>query len=229
MFCSSKTKPDHPYVLETLSAQESWRMFRILAEFVEGFETLCQVYPAVTIFGSARVEPSSKVYQDAYKIGKGLARAGFSIVTGGGPGVMEAANKGCFEAGGLSAGLNIKLPHEQSLNPYTNLHVEFRYFFVRKVMLIRYAVAIVCMPGGFGTLDEFFETITLIQTKKIKPIPIILVNNDYWKGLIDWISETLLRNKAISKEDLSIFHIVDDPEQVIETIRLTAPVERDSY
>jgi len=229
MFCSSKTKPDHPYVLETLSAQESWRMFRILAEFVEGFETLCQVYPAVTIFGSARVEPSSKVYQDAYKIGKGLARAGFSIVTGGGPGVMEAANKGCFEAGGLSAGLNIKLPHEQSLNPYTNLHVEFRYFFVRKVMLIRYAVAIVCMPGGFGTLDEFFETITLIQTKKIKPIPIILVNNDYWKGLIDWISETLLRNKAINKEDLSIFHIVDDPEQVIETIRLTAPVERDSY
>ncbi len=229
MFCSSKTKPDHPYVLETLSAQESWRMFRILAEFVEGFETLCQVYPAVTIFGSARVEPSSKVYQDAYKIGKGLARAGFSIVTGGGPGVMEAANKGCFEAGGLSAGLNIKLPHEQSLNPYTNLHVEFRYFFVRKVMLIRYAVAIVCMPGGFGTLDEFFETITLIQTKKIKPIPIILVNNDYWKGLIDWVSETLLRNKAISKEDLSIFHIVDDPEQVIETIRLTAPVERDSY
>jgi len=229
MFCNSKTRPDHPYVLETLSAQESWRMFRILAEFVEGFETLCQVYPAVTIFGSARVKPDTKVYKDAYKIGKGLAKAGFSIVTGGGPGVMEAANKGCFEAGGLSAGLNIKLPHEQSLNPYTNVHVEFRYFFVRKVMLIRYAVAIVCMPGGFGTLDEFFETITLIQTKKIKPIPIILVNNEYWKGLIDWVSDTLLRNGAIKKEDLSIFHVVDDPEQVIETIRLTAPVERNSY
>ena len=228
MFCN-KIKPDHPYVLETLSAQESWRMFRILAEFVEGFETLCQVYPAVTIFGSARVKPDTKVYKDAYKIGKGLAKAGFSIVTGGGPGVMEAANKGCFEAGGLSAGLNIKLPHEQSLNPYTNVHVEFRYFFVRKVMLIRYAVAIVCMPGGFGTLDEFFETITLIQTKKIKPIPIILVNNEYWKGLIDWVSDTLLRNGAIKKEDLSIFHVVDDPEQVIETIRLTAPVERNSY
>ncbi len=229
MFCGSKTKPDHPYVLETLSAQESWRMFRILAEFVEGFETLCQVYPAVTIFGSARVDSNSKIYKDAYKIGKGLAKAGFSVVTGGGPGVMEAANKGCFEAGGLSAGLNIKLPHEQSLNPYTNLHVEFRYFFVRKVMLIRYAVAIVCMPGGFGTLDEFFETITLIQTKKIKPIPVILVNSEYWKGLVDWISQSLLENKAINKEDLSIFHIVDDPEQVVETIRLTAPVERESY
>ncbi len=220
-------KDDQRYVLETLSAQESWRMFRILAEFVEGFETLSDIYPAVTIFGSARTKPGAESYIMAESIGKGLAQAGFSVVTGGGPGIMEAANKGCFEAGGVSAGLNVKLPHEQELNPYTNIHMQFRYFFVRKVMLIRYAAAIICMPGGFGTLDEFFEAVTLIQTKKIKPIPVILVGSNYWRGLLDWIKSSLIPNKTIAPKDIELFHIIDDAEQIVETIRITADHHHD--
>ncbi len=213
------------YVLNELNADECWRMFRILAEFVDGFEALNKIYPAVAIFGSARTRPESSVYQLTETIAKGLADIGYSVVTGGGPGVMEAANKGAMEAGGLSAGLNIKLPHEQKPNPYANINLGFRYFFIRKVMLVKYAVAFVCMPGGYGTLDEFFEAITLIQTKKIKPFPVILVGSDFWKGLLGWLEKTLCEQGTISGEDLSLFHMLDDPRQIIETIKKEAPLE----
>jgi len=213
------------YVLEELSVQESWRLFRIMAEFVDGFETLSEIYPAVTIFGSARTQPEDTYYQLAETIAMGVAKAGFSVVTGGGPGIMEAANKGAAEVGGKSAGLNIKLPHEQEPNPYPNISLDFRYFFVRKVMLVRYSVAFVCLPGGFGTLDEFFEAITLIQTKKIKPCPVILVGSDYWKGLITWIENQQLGHGMISKEDLALFHVLDDPEHIVNLIKEKAPLD----
>ncbi len=227
---SKKILPNHvnekeQYVLSGLSVTESWRLFRILAEFVDGFEALCKVYPAVTVFGSARVDPQSNAYQTAETIARGLSKAGYSIVTGGGPGVMEAANKGAAEAGGVSVGLNIKLPHEQQPNPYSNISLGFRYFFVRKVMLIRYAVAFVCLPGGYGTLDEFSEAITLIQTRKIKPFPVILVGSDYWKGFVQWLDKAMLRNGMIRPEDLELFHVLDDPDQVIDTIKRLAPQE----
>jgi len=212
------------YVLDELSAQESWRLFRIMAEFVDGFEALCKIYPAVAIFGSARTQPEDSHYQLAENIAMGVAKAGFSVVTGGGPGIMEAANKGAAEAGGRSAGLNIKLPHEQEPNPYPNISLDFRYFFVRKVMLVRYAVAFVCLPGGFGTLDEFFEAITLIQTRKIKPFPVILVGSDYWKGLVTWIEKQLLTHGMIDKEDLALFHVLDDPEHIVNVIKREAPL-----
>ncbi len=213
------------YVLNELDARESWRMFRILAEFVDGIEALTKIYPAVAVFGSARTRPESTNYQVAETIAKGLAESGYSIVTGGGPGVMEAANKGAMEAGGISAGLNIKLPHEQRPNPYASISLDFRYFFIRKVMLVKYAVAFVCLPGGYGTLDEFFEAITLIQTRKIKPFPVILVGSDFWKGLLGWLEKTVYEQGMISPEDLTLFHILDDPYQVVETIKREAPLE----
>ncbi len=213
------------YVLNELNDDECWRMFRILAEFVDGFEALGKIYPAVAIFGSARIRQESSTYQLTETIAKGLARTGYSVVTGGGPGIMEAANKGAMEANGLSAGLNIKLPHEQKPNPYANINLGFRYFFIRKVMLVKYAVAFICMPGGYGTLDEFFEAITLIQTKKIRPFPVILVGSDFWKGLLTWMEKTLFKQGTISPEDLSLFHILDDPDKIIETIKKEAPLE----
>ncbi len=207
------------YVLNGLAAKESWRLFKILAEFVEGFEELPRVYPAVTIFGSTRVKSDHPYYQKAEKVTRLLAQEGFSVITGGGPGIMEAANKGAAEAGAYSVGLNIKLPHEQEPNPYANVRLEFRYFFVRKVMMAKYAVAFICLPGGFGTLDEFFEAITLVQTHKIRPVPIVLVDRKYWQGLMDWIKNHLLAEGMISPEDLDLFAVVDEPEEVLEYLR----------
>ena len=189
---------DKQYVINEITIKDSWRLFHIIAEFVEGFEALAELPPAVTIFGSARAKPEDEVYQKAELIATRLAENGFAVITGGGPGVMEAANKGAALAGGQSVGLNIQLPFEQYPNPYSNLNLSFRYFFVRKVLFVKYAVAYVILPGGFGTMDEFFEAVTLIQTKKIKPFPVILVGTDYWKGLLDWIKGTVLKQGIIS-------------------------------
>jgi uncharacterized protein (TIGR00730 family) len=200
---------------------DSWRIFRIMAEFVEGFEVLSHVKPAVSIFGSARTSPEEKIYRQTVDLARGLAEAGYSIISGGGPGVMEAANKGAQEGGGNSIGMNILLPSEQEPNPYTNISLDFRYFFVRKVMFLKYAMAYVIMPGGFGTLDEFFEAMTLIQTKRLRPFPVILMGSDYWEGLLNWVKDQLLSQNRISKEDMEIFRIIDDPEEVIKIIKQT--------
>jgi uncharacterized protein (TIGR00730 family) len=207
------------YVLEGLQAKESWRLFRILAEFVEGFEVLPRVYPGVTIFGSARTKPDDPDYQKAEKLAELLVRAGFSVITGGGPGIMEAANKGASNAGGYSVGLNIRLPMEQEPNPYANIKLEFRYFFVRKVMLAKYSVAFVFFPGGFGTMDEMFEILTLVQTKKIRPVPIVLVDKQFWKPLVNWFTKTLIPENKISPQDLEIFKVLDEPEEIVNYIK----------
>ncbi|MCS7149762.1 MAG: TIGR00730 family Rossman fold protein [Caldimicrobium sp.] len=207
------------YVLEGLQAKESWRLFKIMAEFVEGFEVLPKVYPGVTIFGSARTAESEPDYEKAVTLGKLLVKAGFSVITGGGPGIMEAANKGASEAGGYSVGLNIKLPMEQEPNPFANLKLEFRYFFIRKVMLAKYSVAFVFFPGGFGTMDEMFEILTLVQTKKIRPVPIVLVDKAYWKPLYNWFSKVLVPHNKITTSDLELFKILDDPEEIVNYIK----------
>jgi Predicted Rossmann fold nucleotide-binding protein len=198
------------YVLEGLHAKESWRLFRILAEFVEGFEVLPRVYPGVTIFGSSRTKPDDPDYQKAEKLAELLVRAGFSVITGGGPGIMEAANKGARNAGGYSVGLSIRLPMEQEPNPYANIKLDFRYFFVRKVMLAKYSVAFVFFPGGFGTMDEMFEILTLVQTRKIRPVPIVLVDKQFWKPLINWFTKTLILENKISPQDLEIFKVLEN-------------------
>ncbi len=192
-----------------------------MAEFVDGIETLSSLEPAVTIFGSARCRPDDKYYRMAEELAGMLAREGYSVITGGGPGIMEAANKGAFEAGGQSVGLNIVLPFEQIMNPYTNIHINFRYFFVRKVMFIKYAMSYVIFPGGFGTMDELFESLTLIQTDKIKPFPVILVGSDFWGGLLNWIRDTMLKEMKILQEDLAIFTVVDSPGDAVEIIKNT--------
>jgi uncharacterized protein (TIGR00730 family) len=213
--------PDRQYVIDEITRKDTWRMFHIMAEFVEGFEALAECHPAVSIFGSNRVKPEDEVYQKAERIGQLLAENGFGVITGGGPGVMEASNKGASFAGGKSIGLNIELPLEQTLNPYTNLNLRFHYFFVRKVMFIKYAVAYIILPGGFGTMDELFESITLIQTEKIRPFPVILVGSKYWKGLLDWIKEVVLKEGNISPPDLEILQLADEPEEVIKIIKKT--------
>ena len=212
---------DRQYVIDEITIQDSWRLFRIMAEFVDGFEALTKCHPAVTMFGSTRVKPGDEVYQKAERIGQLLAENGFSVITGGGPGVMEAANKGASAAGGKSIGLNIQLPLEQKPNPYANITLSFRYFFVRKVMFVKYAVAYIILPGGFGTMDELFESITLIQTHKIRPFPVILVGSNYWKGLLDWIKEVLLKEGKISPPDLEILRLIDDPMEIVKTIKKT--------
>jgi len=212
---------NHQYVVDKISAQESWRMFHILAEFVEGFDALARYHPAVSIFGSTRAKPEDEVYQKAEQIGRLLAENGFSVITGGGPGAMEAANKGASLAGGKSIGLNIELPLEQKPNPYANITLKYRYFFVRKVMFVKYAVAYIILPGGFGTMDELFESVTLIQTHKIKPFPVILVGSNYWKGLLDWIKEVVLKEGRISPTDLEILQLIDEPEEIVKTIKKT--------
>ncbi len=212
---------DKQYVINEITIQDSWRMFRIMAEFVDGFEALAKYHPAVSIFGSTRVKPGDEVYQRAEKIGKLLAENGFSVITGGGPGVMEAANKGAFSAGGKSIGLNIELPLEQKPNPYTNITLNFRYFFVRKVMFVKYAVAYIILPGGFGTLDELLESITLIQTKKIRPFPVILVGSEYWRGFLDWMKDVVLKDEKISLADLEILQLIDEPKEIIKAIKKT--------
>ena len=211
--------PDKKYVINEITIKDSWRLFHIIAEFVEGFEALAECPPAVTIFGSSRATPGDEVYQKAELIATRLAENGFAVITGGGPGVMEAANKGASLAGGKSIGLNIQLPFEQTPNPYANLSLSFRYFFVRKVMFVKYAVAYIILPGGFGTLDELFEAVTLIQTQKIRPFPVILVGSEYWKGLLDWVKGTLLKQGKISHDDLDILHVIDEPEEIIRVLK----------
>ena len=212
---------NHQYVVDKISAQESWRMFHIMAEFVEGFDALSKYHPSVSIFGSTRVKPGDEVYKTAEQIGQLLAENGFGVITGGGPGVMEAANKGAATAGGNSIGLNIEIPLEQKPNPYANITLRFRYFFVRKVMFVKYAVAYIILPGGFGTLDELFESVTLIQTHKIRPFPVILVGSNYWKGLLDWMKEVLLKEGKISLSDLEILQLIDEPAEIIKAIKKT--------
>ncbi|SFN04096.1 TIGR00730 family Rossman fold protein [Thermodesulforhabdus norvegica] len=207
------------YIIDAMTVQDSWRLFRILGEFVDGFEALADIYPAVSIFGSARVRPGDEYYEKTVVIARELARAGFNIITGGGPGIMEAGNKGAAEGGAQSVGLNIKLPFEQEANPYANVRLEFRYFFVRKVMFVKYAQAYIAMPGGFGTLDEVFEALTLIQTKRLKAFPVVLVGSEYWGGIIGWIKEALLSRGYISPEDLDIVTVMDDPQEVVRFIK----------
>ena len=207
------------YLIDSINVDNSWRLFKILAEFVDGFETLGDLYPAVTIFGSARVKPGDETYEKTYEIAKKLSLHGYNVITGGGPGVMEAGNKGAKEGGAKSVGLNIQLPLEQSPNPYSTLKLNFQYFFVRKVMFVKYAQAYIGMPGGFGTMDEIFEALTLIQTKRIKPFPVILVGTQYWTGLLEWIRNTLVYGKYISPEDLDFFTLLDDPDEVVHTIK----------
>lgn len=207
------------YIIDDLTLKDTWRLFHILAEFVEGFENLNDVSPAVSIFGSARCTEGDLLYTRTYNLAKLLGKSKFNIITGGGPGVMAAANKGAAEAGVKSVGINIELPFEQTPNPFTNVKLNFKYFFVRKVMFLKYAVAYIIMPGGFGTMDELFEAITLIQTKKMKPFPVVLVDSSYWSGLIEWMKETMLGSGAIQKEDMTIFRVMDDPAEIVDYIR----------
>lgn len=199
---------------------DSWRVFRIISEFVEGFETLAQIGPSVSIFGSARLKPASPYYNLAIDVAQHISKRGFAIITGGGPGIMEAANKGAQSVNGASCGLSIALPTEGESNAFIDLryNLRFRYFFIRKVMFIRYAQGYVFLPGGVGTLDELFEALTLIQTKKIHTFPIYLMGTTYWKGLIDWLIETPLAHGCISNDDLNLIHITDDPEEVANGI-----------
>lgn len=209
------------YFINEMTVQDTWRTFHIMAEFVEGFEALGDCQPSVSVFGSTRVKPGDEIYQKAERIGRLLADNGFGVITGGGPGAMEAANKGAASAGGKSIGLNIELPLEQRPNPYSNINLTFHYFFVRKVMFVKYAVAYIILPGGFGTMDELFESITLIQTHKIRPFPVILVGSTYWKGLLDWIREVVLKEGKISTSDLEILQVIDEPEEIVRTIKKT--------
>jgi hypothetical protein len=218
----STTMASHtPYgsISPRTAAEETWRVFRIMAEFVEGFEALSRVAPSVAVFGSSRCSRDDPYYAQAEALGRGLARRGFGVITGGGPGIMEAANKGAFEAGGTSVGLNICLPHEQLANPYQNISLDFRYFFCRKVMFVRYSVAFVCFPGGFGTMDEFFESMTLIQTHKTERYPLILFGSAFWRPLAEWIrTHQLDRHHYVGASDLDLFQIDDDVGQTIDTI-----------
>lgn len=207
------------YIVDDITIKDSWRMFHIMAEFVDGFDILPEIYPAVSIFGSARTHPNSSTYKATEQVAGLLVENGFNVISGGGPGVMEAANKGAAEAGGQSVGLHIQLPNEQQPNKYANIRLNYNYFFVRKVMFIKYAVAYIIMPGGFGTLDELFEAVTLIQTARIRSFPVILINVEYWRGLIDWIKDTMLKEKSISKPDLEIINLVDTPEEAVGIIK----------
>jgi uncharacterized protein (TIGR00730 family) len=206
------------YVIDDFKLEESWRLFKIMGEFVDGVEALHHIGPAVTIFGSARVKPEDPMYKKAAEIAALFVKEKFAVISGGGPGIMEAANKGAKEAGGTSVGLNIELPFEQIPNPYADIQVNFQYFFVRKVMLVKYALAYIIMPGGFGTLDELFEAVTLIQTERIKPFPVILVGSEYWQGLLDWIKDRMLAEKRISEDDLEILQVLDDPGDVVKAV-----------
>ena len=205
--------------MKDLKASDTWMVFKIMGEFVEGFETLRKLGPAVSVFGGARFEEGDEQYHLGRAIGAKLAAAGFAVITGGGPGVMEACCRGASEAGGEAVGLNIKLPFEQDSNPYATIKVDFDYFFARKVMFMRYAQAYVVLPGGFGTMDELFEALTLVQTNKIKNFPIVLVGREFWSGLLEWLRATMVPAGTISAEDLSIYTLVDTPEEVLEAVR----------
>lgn len=198
---------------------DTWSVFRIMSEFVEGFETLRTLSPAVTVFGSSALPEKSRYYQMAVEISKLLSDAGFHIITGGGPSVMEAANRGAYGGKSKSIGLNIDIPSEQKPNKYQDISLHFRYFFARKVMFVKYAAGFVIMPGGFGTLDELFESLTLIQTKKIFNLPVVLVGSDFWGGLIDWIVSSPIKTGTLSKDDLKLFSLTDDPQEVLRIIK----------
>ncbi|MBC8202807.1 MAG: TIGR00730 family Rossman fold protein [Planctomycetes bacterium] len=204
---------------DTSLAAESWRVLRITGEFVDAIDTLCKLPPAVSVFGSARLPESNEHYKSARECGKLLVEAGFAVITGGGPGIMEAANRGATDAKGVSVGLNISLPQEQDANPYQTVELDFRYFFIRKVMFVKYARGFIIYPGGFGTLDEFFESLTLMQTLKIKPFPVVLVGSDYWSSLVGWMKTHLVSTfETISEEDLDLFQIVDDPAEAVKIV-----------
>jgi len=205
--------------MEDLKHSETWRVFRIQSELVEGFETLNEIGPAVTIFGSSRMKPGSYYYEKAAELGKKLSDGGFAVITGGGPGIMEGANKGAHHGEGKSVGLNIEIPQEQRTNEYQDISLSFRYFFIRKLMFVKYAIAFIIFPGGFGTMDELFEALTLSQTKKIGIFPIILFGKDYWKGLIDWFKSTLIPNNTISPEDLGLISLVDEIDEACQILR----------
>jgi hypothetical protein len=205
-------------MIEDLKGDESWRMFRIISEFTDGFDKLSHLGYAISIFGSARLQPDNKYFQQTVELSRRLAKEGFSIITGGGPGIMEAANKGAFEeASGpvRSVGLNIQLPHEQAPNRYQNVALNYRYFFARKVMFVKHSMGYVCMPGGFGTLDEFFEALTLMQTMKIYPMPLVLFGTEYWQGLMDWMKQMMLSHGTASASDFDFLTLTDDPDEVV--------------
>jgi hypothetical protein len=215
-------RPRAPAFLDS----DPWRSLRILSEFVEGFDALAAVGPAVTVFGSARIKSTHPDYAQARELGRLLAREGFAVITGGGPGIMEAANRGCQEGGGLSVGCNIELPMEQGLNPYVDLGVEFRYFFTRKTMFVKYADGFVIFPGGYGTLDELFEALTLIQTRKIQDFPVVLLGTTYWEPLLDWIRGTLVKASAIDPTDVDLLRLTDDPAEACRIIKAYARKRR---
>src|SRR3954447_4723223 len=198
--------------------RDAWRALRILSEFVEGFETLADLPPAVSVFGSARSKPDSRECAMAERVGAALAEAGYAVITGGGPGVMEAANKGCAEAGGLSVGHGIELPFEQGLNDWVDIGIDFRYFFARKTMFVKYAQAFVVLPGGFGTMDELFEALTLVQTRKVTRFPVVLMGRSYWQGLLDWLGDTMAADGKIGADDLKLICVTDDVEGAIRHI-----------
>jgi len=206
-------------IKEDFTHEDPWRVFRIMSEFVEGFEVLSQVGKAVSIFGSSRIKPHKKYYKLTEEIAYLLSKEGFAIITGSGPGIMEAANKGTKRAGGKSVGLNIEIPSEQKPNRYVDVLLNFRYFFVRKVMFVKYAKAFVIMPGGYGTLDEFTEAINLIQTERISKFPVVLFDSEYWKGMLDWLRDTVVKNGNINREELKIFTVVDTPKEVVSVIK----------
>lgn len=207
------------YVIDDLSMKESWRLFKIMAEVVDGFETMSEIGPAVSIFGSARVPQDHPLYHQTEHLAQLLTGAGYSVITGGGPGLMEAGNKGAYEAGGESIGLHIHLPFEQHSNPYLNVKSDYNYFFIRKVMFIKYALAYIAMPGGYGTLDELSEALVLIQTKRIKPFPIILMGSEYWEGLIDWFKNRMVKDGYCNEDDLNLFYVTDSPEEAVAHIK----------
>lgn len=202
-------------MLEDLKGSETWRIFRIMSEFIEGFDELSDIGPAVSIFGSARFKEEDKYYKKAIEVAELLAQNGYAVITGGGPGIMEAANSGAAKYNVKSVGLNIELPMEQKPNIHQNKSLRFRYFFARKVMFVKYSMGYVCMPGGFGTLDEFFEALTLMQTNKIHPLPLIMFGSEYWDGLLTWMKDTMLKNKTVSEEDFSFIKVTDDPREVV--------------
>jgi uncharacterized protein (TIGR00730 family) len=206
------------YEINEMAKEESWRMFRIIGELVEGFDRLSGVEPAVSVYGSARVKPDDELYQKTEEIAYHLGKAGFAIITGGGPGVMEAANKGASRAGVKSVGVNIELPEEQMPNTYSNVSLSLHHFFVRKVLLVKYATAFVIMPGGLGTLDELTEVLTLIQTHKIRPFPVLLYGSDYWNGFLDWLRNCTLDKGFISKEDLHLLRVCDDTDEIVAAV-----------
>lgn len=202
-------------VIEDFKGDESWRLFRILAEFTEGIDTLSNLGFAISIFGSARIAPENPIYTQTVELASRLAKEEFAIITGGGPGVMEAGNKGASDEQGKSVGLNIVLPKEQHPNSYQNVTLNYRYFFARKVMFVKHSMGYICMPGGFGTLDEFFEALTLVQTNKIYPMPIVLFGSKYWQGLLDWIKSQPLHEGLISPEDIDLLHLTDDIDDIV--------------